>query len=321
MRQRRSDTNRQICPACRQSVDPDGACLDCPRCGAHYHQVCLKSSYMSCLAAGCSAPLREQETGAPILTDKQSWQMSSHLPLWVMVLGGLCVLAWLAALITMPNKRRYRNNPDGYQLAWQAAPRWPWRIAGSLTAILGLGLAGGNLVQAKVLAGARPPRELRGKGYGLVAFEGLTDSEGQALLNDRGEGCIYLCETTQVLERDSRGRRRWRTESQLEYCLPFTVEGLRVCNQPTEIYGCRQYESAFESGNRRKVTRFLPCEGPITVVGHMIQNISGPVVDRDPQFGMLLSAHGVQRTLLQESAKVLLFVALAGGAAWLGFWI
>lgn len=219
-----------------------------------------------------------------------------------LIVGAILIL--IGAFGNMKTSDRWRRM--SVQDKRQSYYPLPFRLGFGASA-LGLMLyAGLNGIQALVLSKAR--RASRRQDYeGLVAIYGKAEVDGATLETSFGEPCLYFYE---VDERYHQGRGKnssgWRFESQREHCRPLKVNGVRVENRPSELYGMKTHREYFNATHRR-TTSYLPVGKPLTVMGWVQERRGEPYISNHGELGMIFSAYSPRRTMIQELTKAALF--------------
>lgn len=229
-----------------------------------------------------------------------------------MTLLVLVVAAWIGVYVVLPHKPKRYRGPWNYAERYAQAPAWPFKLAQGLSALMAVGLGLGNLVQAWTLAQASRGGSLTKREEGLIAIEGEPDCHDERLETQNGAPCLYLKESEQRWGRKGKSGEDWIDVTVSEFGLPFSVDGVPVEICPTEIYGQRSFADADRPATKRTLSEYLPLAPRVTVMGRLRFVHSGPRIERDPVFGMILSNLSLRTVLNQEFSKAIAGLSVAG---------
>jgi hypothetical protein len=166
-----------------------------------------------------------------------------------------------------------------------------------------------NGIQALVLSRAR--RASRRQDYeGLVAIYGKAEVDGALLETSFGEPCLYFYELEERFHRiGHKSSPQWHFEAEREHCRPLKVNGVRVENRPSELYGMKTHVE-YMSKTHRRTTSYLPVGRPLTVMGWVQTRQGEAYLSKHGEVGMIFSAYSPRRTMIHELTKAALFLAL-----------
>jgi hypothetical protein len=283
------------CLICRDDFPDPTDQFQCPRCAASVHRECAGDG--KCQVLGCvgNLPLGAEEN------IDQPFKTSTGWPAYESCLALILVLAILVAVISAIFKFNEKwTLPGLYAISLINLAAWAFY----------------NLSQSLLLLSPIRNREDLPSSHRKLAIQGPINSGDTKLLDPNGTPCIYYKIEQQTYKTGKHSG--WHNDSSEEFAIPFSILGVRVSNNPSEVYGLEEWTSSENPDDRiRFRIETLPLNKEITALGLFEFDPQNPKLINDNGIGLTLSTLSPYETAKQELYKALGQSLLAAFVAFL----